>query len=184
MRGATVRRMVASKVAAGVVVVHESDSGLRFLLLRAYRNWDLPKGLAEPGEQPFGAACREVEEETGITDLDFAWGKDSVEAAPYSGSKVARFYVGRTPSDRGVQSVNPVLARLNITSWVQLDDALALVVPRLQIVLRWPPPGWVVRRPGSASPGSRSAANAAVNGDACSSRLHPYQSAQGTHQTT
>ena len=67
--------MVVSKLAAGVVIVRESDSGPRVLLLRAYRNWDLPKGLVEPGEQPFTAACREVEEETGITDLDFRMGQ-------------------------------------------------------------------------------------------------------------
>ena len=139
MRGATVHRMVVSKFAAGVVVVHESHSGQRFLLLRAYRNWDLPKGLVERGEQPFAAACREVEEETGITDLDFAWGNDFVETAPYSGNKVARFYVARTPSDRVVLSVNPVLGRPEHHEyrWVPLEDAVALVVPRLQIVLRW-----------------------------------------------
>ena len=76
---------------------------------------------------------------TGITDLDFAWGNDFVETAPYSGNKVARFYVARTPSDRVVLSVNPVLGRPEHHEyrWVQLDDAVALVVPRLQIVLRW-----------------------------------------------
>ena len=139
MRGTTVRHMAVSKFAAGVVIVHESDLGPRFLLLRAYRNWDLPKGLVEPGEQPFAAACREVEEETGIADLDFAWGNDFVETAPYSGNKVARFYVARTPSDRVVLSVNAALGRPEHHEyrWVQLDDALALVVPRLQIVLRW-----------------------------------------------
>jgi bis(5'-nucleosidyl)-tetraphosphatase len=131
--------MAVSKFAAGVVVVRESDSGPRFLLLRAYRNWDLPKGLVEPGEQPFATACREVEEETGITDLDFAWGNDFVETAPYSGNKVARFYVARTPSDHVVLPVNPTLGRPEHHEyrWVQIDDALALVVPRLQIVLKW-----------------------------------------------
>ena len=131
--------MTVSKFAAGVVIVHESDCGPQFLLLRAYRNWDLPKGLVEPGEQPFAAACREVEEETGITDLDFAWGNEFVETAPYSGNKVARFYIARTLSDRVVLSVNPLLGRPEHHEyrWVQLDDALALDVPRLQIVLKW-----------------------------------------------
>jgi bis(5'-nucleosidyl)-tetraphosphatase len=127
------------KFAAGVVIVHESNLGPRFLLLRAYRNWDFPKGLVEPGEPPLAAACREVEEETGITDLDFAWGTDFVETEPYSGNKVARFYVARTPIDRVVLPVNPVLGRPEHHEyrWTHLDDALALVVPRLQIVLRW-----------------------------------------------
>ncbi len=131
--------MATSKLAAGVVIVHESDLGPRFLLLRAYRNWDLPKGLVEPGEQPFDAACREVEEETGITGLDFAWGNDFIETAPYSGNKVARFYLARTPSDCVVLSVNPVLGRAEHHEyrWVRFDDAHALVVPRLQIVLKW-----------------------------------------------
>ncbi len=131
--------MATSKFAAGVVIVHESDLGPRFLLLRAYRNWDLPKGLVEPGEQPFDAACREVEEETGITGLDFAWGNDFIETAPYSGNKVARFYLARASSDRIVLSVNPVLGRAEHHEyrWMQLDDAHALVVPRLQIVLKW-----------------------------------------------
>ncbi len=127
------------KLAAGVVVVHESNLGPRFLLLRAYRNWDLPKGLVESGEQPFDAACREVEEETGITNLDFAWGTDFVETEPYSGGKVARFYVARTPIDRVMLPVNPVLGRPEHHEyrWAHLDDALALLVPRLQTVLRW-----------------------------------------------
>ena len=52
--------MSISKFAAGIVIVHESDLGPRFLLLRAYRNWDLPKGLVEQGEQPFAAAWDEA----------------------------------------------------------------------------------------------------------------------------
>ena len=61
---------------------------------------------------------------------------------------MARFYVARTPSDRIVLSVNPVLGRPEHHEyrWVQLDDALALVVPRLQIVLRWAAARMGVRR--------------------------------------
>jgi 8-oxo-dGTP pyrophosphatase MutT (NUDIX family) len=130
---------MASKLAAGMVVVHASASGDRFLLLRAYRNWDLPKGLVEPGEQPFAAALREVEEETGIRDLEFAWGDDYIETAPYSGKKVARFYVARTSSDRVSLGVNPLLGRAEHHEfrWADLATAKALVVPRLQRVLDW-----------------------------------------------
>ena len=145
MLGTKVPRVATSKLAAGVVIVHESELGPRFLLLRAYRNWDLPKGLVEPGEQPFDAACREVEEETGITGLDFAWGNNFIETAPYGGNKVARFYLARTSSDRVVLSVNPVLGRAEHHEyrWMPLEDAHALVVPRLQIVLKWAAAGMV-----------------------------------------
>ena len=40
------------RLSAGVVVVSLVQRKLKFLLLRAYRNWDFPKGLVEPGEEP------------------------------------------------------------------------------------------------------------------------------------
>ena len=43
-------------------------------MLRAYRNWDFPKGVVEPGENPLYAAVREVREETSLDALDFRWG--------------------------------------------------------------------------------------------------------------
>ncbi len=108
------------KRAAGVVVVRETEEGPRFLLLRAYRNWDLPKGRLEPGETPLEGAIREVREETGLGDLDFAWGEESIETEPYAGGKVVRFYVARITQGT-----------------VSLPVGLALCVPRLQRVLRW-----------------------------------------------
>jgi bis(5'-nucleosidyl)-tetraphosphatase len=128
------------KRAAGVVVVHLADLDRpRFLLLRAYRNWDLPKGLVEPGEDPFAAAVREVEEETGIVDLEFAWGCDYIETEPYGGNKIARFYVARTSTERNTLPLNPSLGRPEHHEyrWCDLAAANALVVPRLKRVLAW-----------------------------------------------
>ncbi len=45
------------------------DQQRRVLLVKrdyAKRNWILPGGTVEAGESPMGAACREVEEETGL----------------------------------------------------------------------------------------------------------------------
>src|SRR4029450_4734818 len=89
-----------SHLSAGVVVVRQTDSGWRFLMLRAYRNWDFPKGLVESGEDPLKTAPRrEVTEETLIRDLQFLWGESFVETAPYSRNKVARYYLGETKSE-------------------------------------------------------------------------------------
>jgi len=122
-----------------VVVVRDTQDGMRFLLLRAYRNWDLPKGRLEAGETPLEAAIREVREETALLDLDFAWGDASIETEPYAGGKVVRFYVARSVGGAVSLPINPTLGRAEHHEfrWVSLDTALALTVPRLQHVLQW-----------------------------------------------
>jgi len=124
---------------AGVVVVRREAPGWRLLVLRAYRNWDFPKGLIEPGESPFQAAVREAREETGIEDLVFRWGEDYRETAPYARNKVARYYLGETQSVRLTLPVNPALGRPEHHEyrWVDFAEARRLLPPRLQSVLSW-----------------------------------------------
>ncbi|HVM44138.1 MAG TPA: NUDIX hydrolase [Gemmatimonadales bacterium] len=56
--------------AGGVVFRRGDGQPPLFLLIRdSYRNWGLPKGHVEAGEQASEAALREVAEETGLTDL-------------------------------------------------------------------------------------------------------------------
>jgi len=132
-----------------VVVVRDTADGPRVLLLRAYRNWDLPKGRLEAGETTLEAAIREVREETGLSDLDFAWGEDSIETEPYAGGKVVRFYVARSPAGEVSLPINPALGRAEHHEfrWLGIDAALSLTVPRLQRVLQW-----AVARAGLAAP--------------------------------
>lgn len=52
--------------AGGLVLTPEQ----KILLIFRLGHWDLPKGKIEPGETPEEAAVREVEEETGITQLE------------------------------------------------------------------------------------------------------------------
>ena len=54
------------RLSAGVVVLRDTVEGPRYLLLRAYKHWDFPKGMVEVDEAPLDAARREVAEETGI----------------------------------------------------------------------------------------------------------------------
>ena len=129
----------AQRLSAGVVVVRSAPRAPLILMLRAYRNWDFPKGAVEAGEEPLAAAIRETAEESGITDLAFDWGTDFYETAPYSGNKIARYYLARTRSDRVVLGVNPLLRRPEHHEyrWVDIAAAVALAGPRVQPVIAW-----------------------------------------------
>jgi 8-oxo-dGTP pyrophosphatase MutT (NUDIX family) len=126
-------------LSAGVVVVRQTPSGWRFLMLRAYRNWDFPKGLVEAGEDPLSAARREVTEETLISDLAFTWGEVYTETAPYSRNKVARYYLAATSSEAVTLPVRPELGRPehHECRWLEYEEALELASPRVEPVLRW-----------------------------------------------
>jgi len=82
--------------AAGVVVFRRTGRGVYLLVLRAYNNWDFPKGLVDAGEDQLSAAKRELNEETGLCGVDFPFGEEFKETLPYSNNKVARYYLGET----------------------------------------------------------------------------------------
>ena len=108
-------------------------------MLRAYRNWDFPKGLVEAGEEPLAAARREVVEETGIADLRFPWGELYKDTAPYGQNKVARYYLGETGTEQVTLPVSEELGRPEHHEWRWLahSTALALAPDRLQPILSW-----------------------------------------------
>ena len=116
-----------------------SERGIRLLLLRAYKNWDFPKGLVEPGENELDACKREVEEETGLSALDYPFGEEHKETLPYSGSKIARYYLAETDADKIELPVSPELGRPEHHEyrWVSFDEAEDLLPPRLAIILDW-----------------------------------------------
>jgi 8-oxo-dGTP pyrophosphatase MutT (NUDIX family) len=126
-------------LSAGVVVARRAGDKWLFLLLRAYNYWDFPKGQVEPGEDPFAAAIREVEEETTLTNLNFHWGSEYIETAPYGKNKIARYGVAESNAGEVSLPVNPELGHPEHDEfrWLDYDSARRLLVPRVQAILDW-----------------------------------------------
>lgn len=128
-----------AKLSSGAAVVRRAGGDWLLLVLRAFRNWDFPKGLVEPGEEPLAAARREVAEETGLDDLDFPFGEDFRETLPYAGAKVARYYLALTETEAVKLPISKELGKPEHDEWrwVTFDEAEDLLPPRLAIVLEW-----------------------------------------------
>tara|TARA_Y100001972_G_C7624579_1_gene313234 strand:- start:392 stop:838 length:447 start_codon:yes stop_codon:yes gene_type:complete len=137
---------------AGVAIVdlnmENPTEGPTVLCVRAYSNWDFPKGQLEPGESRIGAALRETEEETTMQH-----GADYILSGPPAGSitygsgakkKTATYYIGMRMS--GKDPYLPVSEELGKPEndeyrWVPLSDLHGMMPGRLQSVcdaiVRW-----------------------------------------------
>jgi len=131
--------MKAKILSAGVVIVRSEAGEFKYLLLRAYNHWDFPKGVVEPGEQALDGARREVREESTITELDFRWGYEYCETGPYGPGKVARYYLAETHQSEVSLPINPSIGRAEHEEyrWVDYNEAIDLVSPRVRTVLEW-----------------------------------------------
>jgi len=127
------------KRSAGVVVVRSTDGGWRYLVLRAFRNWDFPKGVVEPDESPLEAALREAREETSLGSLELRWGEAFRETEPYASGKVARYYVALSTRADARLPVSPELGRPEHHEyrWASHAEARRLLPPRLLPILDW-----------------------------------------------
>ena len=126
-------------LSAGVVVVRHDSGEWICLLLRAFRNWDFPKGMVEAGEEPLAAARREVREETTIEDLVFGFGGEHIDTGPYSHNKVARYFMAETRTSAVTLPINPELGtpEHHEWRWVNFEDARSMVSLRVAPVLEW-----------------------------------------------
>lgn len=124
---------------AGIVPLRRDPDAWRVLVLRAYRNWDFPKGRVDPGEEPLAAARREALEEAALDDLSFPWGEISRDTAPYARGKVATYFPATTARRDVVLPVNSALGHPEHHEgrWVTLPEAQRLLPDRLQPILKW-----------------------------------------------
>ena len=131
--------MSAETLSCGIVLARVTDDGYVTLMLRAYRNWDFPKGVREPGEDALDAAQRELAEETGIATIEFAWGDRFVETGPYSRGKTARYYLAETAEEAVTLHPSPETGEPEHQEWrwVSFDEAYDLASPRVRVVVNW-----------------------------------------------
>ena len=110
-----------------------------FLILRAFKNWDFPKGGPDAGEQPIQTAIREFTEETGILNIDLKWGADFKETEIYSKSKVAAYFIGSVTHQEITLPVNLELGKPEHDEyrWVEKSEASKLLPARLLPILEW-----------------------------------------------
>lgn len=127
------------KLSCGIVVIRRANTGYMVLMLRAYRNWDFPKGIREDGEEPLEAAVREVGEETSIKSLEFEWGERCKDSGPYNRGKVARYYLACTEQEEVEMGIAPELGtpEHHEWRWVSFDEAYDLASPRVRLIVQW-----------------------------------------------
>lgn len=131
---------------AGVAIVdlklEDPTAEPTVLCVRAYSNWDFPKGQLELGETHVHAAVREVEEETTLRH-----GSDYILSGPAAGAttygtgakkKTATYYIGMRFSDTDpFLPVNPELGKPENDEWrwVELSKLRELLPGRLQSII-------------------------------------------------
>ena len=130
---------MARTLSAGIIVVNRSPGGCRYLLLRAFRYWDFPKGVVQADEDPREAARRELTEETGLTSVEFPWGAVYRETPSYGRGKVARYYVASSGDTHVVLPVSAELGRPEHHEyrWVDVEEGRTLLAPRVVPILDW-----------------------------------------------
>ncbi|MFC2164086.1 NUDIX domain-containing protein [Acidobacteriota bacterium] len=136
--------MTELAMSAGIVIIRKEGPEWKYLFLRAYKNWDFPKGVVESEEDPLESAIRETEEEAGISDLNFKWGHVFKETEPYTGpfnrrKKIARYYIAETTQSKVTFSVNPELGKPEHHEyrWLPYEEIKKLSPERLLHIIEW-----------------------------------------------
>lgn len=89
--------------AYGVIVFYEENETVYYLILKQVQgHWSFPKGHAEKGETEMQTALRELEEETGITDVTLVSEGQKIKDeyiikpdSPKPINKIVEFYIGQ-----------------------------------------------------------------------------------------
>lgn len=107
---------------SGFIIIDHTGSEPKALCVRAYNNWDFPKGRLEANESTFDAAVREVMEETTLMHgVDFAYTGEQAPSITYGTGrrkKTATYFIGERTSDkRPYLPVSPELGKPENDEW-------------------------------------------------------------------
>lgn len=125
---------------SGIVIIRYENEIPLLLLMRAYSHWDFPKGGIEKNETKLEAAIREVKEETGITNLNFHWGKTLYETEQFGkNNKIVYYFIAETNEKDVVINVNETsgIKEHEEYRWVTFEEAKSMTVFRINKVIDW-----------------------------------------------
>lgn len=129
------------EVSAGIIIKDYSEDGDRYLCLRAFSNWDFPKGRVEKNETIMQAALRELEEETGLCIDDIKLLGLVAPIVHYKNKKkIAHYFLAERISDLDPYlPINPDLGKPEHDdfSWLNLSEMQQMFPERLKEVLSW-----------------------------------------------
>ena len=117
---------------AGIVIVRRCDDSWKVLGLKLGSLYDLPKGQMDPGEDTLTTAIRETKEEANITDINFAWGKQTLKLDHLT------FYLASTKQDGEIKK-NPKtgIQEHDSIKWMAWDEIEQAVFDYLQPAISW-----------------------------------------------
>ena len=130
------------KYSAGTLIVDHSEPEKTILCLRAYSNWDFPKGHLEENEAAITAAIRETLEETSLEHgSDYILTGDKAPSITYGSGKnkkTATFFLAKRMSDKQpILPVNPKIGKPEHDEWkwVPLTEVSFLYASRFKPVV-------------------------------------------------
>ena len=129
------------ETSAGIVIKDENQNPARYLCVRAYSNWDFPKGHLEEGETILDAAVRETQEEVSLGKTDYRLlGLIAPPVIYKGGKKTAHYFLAnRTSNAVPFLPINKELGKPENDeySWLTLKEMNNIFPSRLNEVLNW-----------------------------------------------
>ncbi len=125
-RKATIKDVIHETTSGGIVYRLDKDKKVEVLLIQDAKNrWTIPKGHVEPGEEPRQTAEREIQEETGLQDMEvLSWlGKVNFRYRRISTLVLMTMHVYLVKAKGNTDNLKPE-EWLNGIKWFQVNDAI------------------------------------------------------------